>query len=165
MREQLADASSERLVNIVRHVVEGAIDQYCRAVGIAKPTVLYSDSAFARHKEETHSEIRRTVLSDIRQALGGNGRALTCDHCFEVVLIRPQKVGLLEDPSRIETQITNMEDNIRFLLLHELLHVKLRDSELREYGDYHTPNFKVRFNEYASLLGVTRYKEKRTADS
>lgn len=141
----------------VRVLVEGVIDDYCKVLVIAKPKLLFSDSAFATHKATTHLENRTAVLADIRQALGGNGRALTCDRCFKVVLMRPRKAGLLENPKRTVVAITRVEDNVRFLLLHELLHVKLRDSELKEYGTFHTRNFLVRFNEYAEKLGVTKY--------
>lgn len=147
------------LVDSVRQVVEGVIEDYCQSVGVAKPTIFYSDSSFADHKEVEHLENREAVLKDIREALGGNGRALTCDRCFEVILMRPHKVGRLEDPNETEVPITRIEDNIQFLLLHELIHVKLKDSELKEYGDYHTPNFRLRFNEYATTLKVVRYRQ------
>ena len=122
--------------------------------------MLYSELAFAGHKAKVHRENQRAVLKDIRESNSGKNRALTCDRCFKVVLMRPKNLGLMIDSSSTAVPVTTLKENIHFLLLHELMHVKLKDSELKKFGTYHTRNLLFQFNRCAGKLDVTKYKER-----
>ncbi|MDE1852487.1 MAG: hypothetical protein KGI38_01935 [Thaumarchaeota archaeon] len=126
---------------------------------MAKPKVVFSETAFAAHKAKIHLEDYNAVLSDIRNSNSGKNRALTCDRCWSVILMRPKTLGILEDPTHTVKRITTKGENIRFLLLHELVHVKLKDSDFRKTGSYHTRRMLLVFNRCANKLGVTPYRE------
>jgi len=155
-RETNPQAVSKRFA---QEVVDKVIDEYCRIAGVHKPVMIYSESAFATHKAKMHHENRSEVLKDIRESNNGRNRALTCDRCFGVILMRPKNLGILQDPMHIVEPIKSLKDNIRFQLLHELMHVKLRDSEFKKLGTYHGRNLLLQFNLCAGRLGVTKYKE------
>jgi len=144
---------------IAQRTINEVIDEYCGVVGVPRPVMIYSESVFAAHKAKAHDENREDVLKDIRESNSGRNRALTCDRCFATVLMRPKNLGIMIDPKTVVSPISNLKENIRFLLLHELIHVKLRDSDYKKTASYHGQNLVVEFNRCAEKLGVTKYKE------
>jgi len=156
LRSDVTKAVSRALA---KRIVDGVLYEYSQVIRIVKPKVIFSEPAFASHKRSVHREDYHIVMDDILKSNSGKNRALTCDRCWHVILMRPRNLAILEDPERTTKPIRTVDENIRFLLLHELMHVKQKDSEFKKTGSYHTRNMLLMFNRYARRLGITEYRE------